>query len=102
MDILDHIAAEKRIIDHETRVALLDAVQRVAAEHDGLVHASRLRPALPQWVTKSKSYGAFVNALVRQKVLVATGQFLPSGNTEQRNGDRPAKVYRFHPEAVKA
>ena len=100
MDTLDHIAAEKRVIDHETRVALLDAVQRVAAEHDGLVHASWLRPALPEWVTKSQSYGAFVNALVRQKVLVWTGEVRESENFAQRNGKRLAKVYRFHPEAA--
>ena len=102
MDLLDHIAAEKRVIDHETRVALLDAVERVAAEHDGLVHASWLRPALPKWVTKSQSYGAFVNGLVRAKVLVWTGEYAPSGNYAQRNGERAAKVYRFHPEAVTA
>ena len=102
MDILDHIANEKRVIDHETRVALLDAVERVAAEHDGLVHVSWLRPALPRWVTEAQSFGAFVNGLVRAKVLVWTGEYAPSGNYAQRNGERAAKVYRFHPEAVTA
>ena len=102
MDTLDHIAAEKRVIDHETRVALLDAVQRVAAEHDGLVHASWLRPALPKWVTKSQSYGAFVNGLVRSGVLIWTGEVRESENWEQRNGKRLAKVYRYVPEAVTA
>ena len=99
MDTLDHIAAEKRVIDHETRVALLDAVQRVAAEHDGLVHISWLREAIPAWCV-GVSLGAFISALVRQRVLVSTGEYRASGNWKQRNGLRAALVYRFHPEAV--
>ena len=102
MDILDHIANEKRPIDQATREALLDAVRRVAAEHDGLVHVSWLREELPEWVSKAQSCGTFTTALVRAKVLVWTGEYAPSGNYAQRNGERAAKVYRFHPEAVTA
>ena len=100
-DPLAIIASDERPIGVETRDVLLAAMRKVAAEHDGLVHISWLREALPAWCVW-QGLGAFISARVSQGVLVSTGRYLPSGNAKQRNSSRPHLVYRFHPEAVQA
>ena len=99
MDTLDAIAGEHRPIDHETREAVLDAVHAAAIEHGGRVTIATIRPHLPAWA-RTQSLGAFISALVRKGVLVWTGEITTNGNAKQRNNLRPAKVYRYVPEAV--
>lgn len=94
MDLLDVLANDVRPIDTETREALLAAVHAAAAEHDGLVSIAWIRPHLPKWA-QWPGLGAFVSALVRQGVLVWTGEYTTNGNAQTRNALRPAKIYRL-------
>ena len=101
MDLLDVLAADERPIGQATRDALLEAVKAAAAEHGGVVSIATIRPHLPGWC-KAQILGTYVSALVRRGVLVWTGGFTTNGNAEQRNALRPAKTYRYVPEAVTA
>lgn len=101
MNFLDLLASDVRPIDTETREVVFAAVAAAAAEHRGLVTIAWVRPHLPRWA-RWQGLGSHMNALVTRGVLVWTGAWEPNGDASQRNASKPAKVYRFHPEAVTA
>jgi len=101
MDVIDTVAADPspfRVLDRDL---ILRAIDRVAAQNDGLVHASWVRPLLPAYVD-SHSIGATICALVRQRVLIGTGQYLPNGNHRTRNRTKPSEVRRLTRPIVEA
>jgi hypothetical protein len=94
MDVIDRTAVDPSPFRTLDRALILAAIDRSAAEHDGLVHAAWVRPLLPRYVD-SHSVGAVICALVRQRVLVGTGDYLPNGNHRTRNRTKPSEVRRL-------
>lgn len=94
MDAIDVVATDWRPSRVEARVEILRAIDLVAAQNDGLVHTSWMRPHLPSWIDPHQ-IGAMVCALVRQRVLVDTGRVLPNGGHASRNRTKRAAVYRL-------
>lgn len=101
MDVIDTVAADPSPFRALDRDLILGAIDRVAAQNDGLVHASWIRPLLPAYVD-SHSIGATICALVRQRVLVGTGTYLPNGNHRTRNRTKPSEVRRLTRPIVEA
>lgn len=94
MDVIDHVAASPNPFRALDRDLILAAIDEAAAKHDGLVHAAWVRPLLPTYVDPN-SIGATICALVRQRVLVGTGRYLPNGNHRTRNRTKPSEVRRL-------
>lgn len=93
-DLLDLITADPLPNKQATRDAVLAAITKVAAEHDGLVTAAWVRPLLPEYANPHQ-VGATISVLVKQGVLTRTGATHTSGNQKQRNTYRPMPVYRL-------
>jgi hypothetical protein len=94
MDAIDATAANPNPFRVHDRLLILTAIDRVAAEHDGQVHAAWVRPLLPAHVD-SHQIGAVVCGLVRQRALAGTGQYLPNGNHRTRNRTKPSEIRRL-------
>lgn len=94
MDVIDAKAADPSPFRALDRALILAAVDRVAAEHDGQVHAAWIRPLLPAHVDPN-TIGATICVLVRQRVLAGTGRYLPNGNHASRNRTKPSEIRRL-------
>ena len=94
MDAIDQVATDPYPFRNLDRTLILSAIDRAAAKHDGLVHASWVRPLLPTYVDPH-SIGAVICALVRQRALVGTGVYLPNGNHRSRNATKRSEVRRL-------
>lgn len=94
MDVIDHTAANPSPFRTLDRALILRAIDRAAAEHDGEVHAAWVRPLLPSYVDPN-AIGATICVLVRQRVLVGTGRYLPNGNHRTRNRTKPSEIRRL-------
>lgn len=94
MDAIDTTAANPNLFRIHDRALIVAAIDRVASEHDGQVHAAWVRPLLPAHVEPTQ-IGAVICALVRQRVLVGTGRYLPNGGEKSRNRTKPSEVRRL-------
>lgn len=93
-DHLDAIAHDWRPWAVDDRAAVLAAVEAAAAANNGLVHAATVRQHLERDVSPYV-IGAVICALVRQHVLVGTGQLAPNGGTHSRNRTKPSEIRRL-------
>lgn len=93
-DEIDVKASDWRPWAVEDRAVVLAAIDRAAAANDGEVHITDVRAHLAREVDPNV-VGAVMCALVRQRVLVATGEYRPNGGTKSRNGTKPAAVRRL-------
>lgn len=69
------------------RRAVLLAVIACATENNDRVHASTVRPLLPDWVDEHMR-GNVMSHLSRAGILGKTGRYLPSGDARNRNASR--------------
>lgn len=83
-DVLHAVESDWRPSRVDSRERVRQAVMDCARDNEGLVHASTLRPYLPEWVAPAQ-IGAVVNLLVRKGYLVATGRLERSGRRESRD-----------------
>ena len=90
-DAIDSVATDWRPSARDDRVAIHDAIERAAAANNGEVHIADVRAHLTRDVDPHR-IGAAICALVRQGVLVGTGQYRGNGNHRSRNRTRPAEV----------
>lgn len=93
-DVIDAVAVDPSPFRFLDRAKILRAIDTVAAQNDGLVHIAWVRPLLPEYID-SHIIGATICALVRQRVLVGTGRYLPNGNHRTRNRTKPSEVRRL-------
>ncbi|EYR64275.1 hypothetical protein N866_13575 [Actinotalea ferrariae CF5-4] len=93
-DELDALAADWRPWAVADRAVVLAAVEAAAAASGGEVHASTVREHLAREVGPHVP-GGVICALVRQRVLVDTGQVRPSGDGTKRNRTKRLPVYRL-------
>lgn len=93
-DEIDAVAANPYPWATDDRAAVLDAIASAARETDYYVHISDVRYYMRRQVDPHM-VGAVICALVRQGVLVGTGEYWPSGNAKSRNRTRPAEVRRL-------
>lgn len=93
-DAIDIKARDWRPWAVEDREVVLAAIDRAAAANDGEVHITDVRGHLARDVDPNV-VGAVICALVRQRVLVATGEYRPNGCTKSRNSTKPAAVRRL-------
>lgn len=75
------------------RRAVVLAIVACAMEHDGKVHASWVRPLLPEWVG-DKVRGGVMSSLVSHGILQAHGSPMRSDDAKNRNRNRWLSVYR--------
>lgn len=93
-DKIDITATDWRPGPTAIRHAVKSALDLVARHNDGLVYIGLVRPFLPSWAS-GPQVGATICALVRQGVLVPTGEFAESGDARNRNATRATRVYRL-------
>lgn len=91
-DEIDITAADWRPGPLAVREAVKSSLEFVARHNSGLVHIGLVRPLLPPWAS-GPQVGATICTLVRQGTLVPTGAFAESGDTKNRHGSRPVRVY---------
>lgn len=91
--LVDQVNADTSPARSLHRRAVLQAIYRAAVEHDGLVHASWVRPLLPPWVDEHMR-GGITSGLVASGILVSHGQPRRSLDSKNRNGNRWLSTYR--------
>lgn len=70
------------------------ALRLAAMRNDGLIRPNDLRPYVRSRVAPQR-IGAFTNRALAQGLIVATGDWETSDDTEGRNSGKPARVYRW-------
>lgn len=96
IDRVDIAAAEREPTEDRgsyIRDAWLAAIRTVTARTGGTFNTGQLRAYLPE-DAKGPQAGALITALVRSRVIEATGQVGELGNASARNGTSPCKTYR--------
>lgn len=94
LDEIDAKASDWRPWAVEDREVVLAAIDRAAAANDGEVHIADVRAHLAREVAPNV-LGAVICALVRQRVLVGTGEYRPNSGSKSRNSTKPAEVRRL-------
>ena len=70
------------------------AALRRAADSSGRIDPNRLRGLLRGEVAPNR-IGAFTNRAKAERLIVDTGEWCVSDDTEGRNGGKPCRVYRW-------
>ena len=86
--------SEPRPVAVNQRRQIMYAVFACAREHDGKVHPSWVRPLLDLGALDEGMIGNVMSHLAKAKVLVRTGDYLPSGDAANRNNTRDIPVRR--------
>jgi hypothetical protein len=91
--LMDAVASDPAPLEVNERAKIYEAINACAAANDGEVHASTLRPHLPEQVNEHL-IGNVVSQLAKTGVLVETGEMRASADSRNRNARRRLPVRR--------
>ena len=93
-DLLTVLADDGRQCVDREWIVFQNALVIAAEGHGGLIHPNVLRPMVRNHVAPCR-IGAFVNRALKSRLIIKTGDWQISDDTEGRNSGRPMRVYRW-------
>lgn len=93
-DLLDLVAHDQMVPSADREWVLYVQSIHLAADADRLVYPNVLRPLVTGHVAPRR-VGAFTNRAKAEGLLIDTGEWQVSDDTEGRNAGRPMRVYRL-------